>query len=296
MEAQIFGMLNIAYHRLMLTDNFRMDFFAGRFDELIKPGSRVVDLGAGTGILSFMAAARGASVTAVEYDKLNYRNLCRNIDANGLKDKVKAINADAKNIILDEPQDLLICEMCHCGFMVEQQIPVVNAFMQNHFNKFASVPVVIPARAILEFDLINCAYDFQGHNIKSAHYEDAYSKAETGVEAYCAPVIYYEADYHKNTAQDENMAAAGELKIMRGGLINTLRLKLLVHQSAGMKRFKKLSDFWALNNIHFPLEKALEVKAGESLEYAIEYKAGCGFEDFKFSLRAADGRQTGIII
>jgi predicted RNA methylase len=280
----------------MLTDNFRMDFFAGCFDELIKPGSRVADLGAGTGILSFMAAARGASVTAVEYDIYNYRNLCRNIEANDLKDRVKALNADAKNIVLDEPQDFLICEMCHCGFMVEQQIPVINVFMRNHLKKFGSVPAVIPARAILEFDLINCAYEFRGHNIKSVHYQDAYSTAETGVKAYCASVIYYQADYYKNTGQDENIKASGALKIIRGGVINTLRLKLMVHQSVETWSFKKLSDFWALNNIHFPLENEIEVSAGAAFNYRLEYKAGCGLEDFKFSLLDEKGRETGTII
>ncbi len=296
MDAQIFGMLNIAYHRLMLTDNFRMEFFAGCFDKLIKPGCRVTDLGAGTGILSFMAASRGASVTAVEYDEFNYRNLCRNIEANDLKDKVRALNTDAKNIVLDGPQDFLICEMCHCGFMVEQQFPVINAFMSSHFKKFCSVPLVIPGCAILEFDLINCDYEFYGHNVKSAHYEDPYSKAESGVKAYCASVIYYEADYYKNMVQQENIKASGLVTITRSGIINTLRLKLLVYQSPETKRFEKLSDFWALNNIHFPLEDEIEVNEGDAFNYAVEYRAGCGLQDFKFSLRGREGRETGIII
>src|SRR3954447_16805970 len=56
----------LQYHAQMLVDDHRMSSFQQAITQVVRPQMRVLDLGAGTGVLSFFAAQQGASVIAVE--------------------------------------------------------------------------------------------------------------------------------------------------------------------------------------------------------------------------------------
>lgn len=54
------------YHYNMLTDQTRMDAFRAAIALAVPPGSRVLELGGGTAVLSFFAAQHAAKVWCVE--------------------------------------------------------------------------------------------------------------------------------------------------------------------------------------------------------------------------------------
>lgn len=61
-------------------------------EDLVKPGARVLDVGAGSGILSIAAARLGASqVTAIEIDPVAARVCAENVERNGVGDVVRVV-------------------------------------------------------------------------------------------------------------------------------------------------------------------------------------------------------------
>lgn len=284
MDEPIAGLINIASHRLLLTDKFRMAFFKKTIAANIKAGHKVVELGAGTGILSFLAAECGAIVTAVEYDRNNFENLRKNISNNGLSEKVRPIHADAKYYVANEAQDFIICEMCHCGFLVERQINIINSFLISHREKFGAIPEVIPSRAVMEFDLICCEYMFYDYNIKTVHYEDPYSEDESFIAPVSEKVVYAAIDYRAKLP-DETIRKRGSFKTIREGSINTLRLSMFISQSEALN---SSGDRWFLSNIHFPLTDSFNAGCGETIEYEIEYKAGSPLQNFNFTMKRGE--------
>lgn len=72
-------------------------------DPIVSPGQRILDVGAGSGILSIAAALLGAEhVRAVEGDDLAIETLQENVDANGVSDRVEVLTAWVDNDALLE--------------------------------------------------------------------------------------------------------------------------------------------------------------------------------------------------
>ena len=94
----------------MVFDPARMDAYEEAISRAVRPGDVVVDIGAGTGVLSFLACAAGASrVYAIEGGAVVEvaRELC---ERNGLADRVVFINEWSTDADLPEPADVLITE------------------------------------------------------------------------------------------------------------------------------------------------------------------------------------------
>jgi SAM-dependent methyltransferase len=106
-------------HRAMIRDRVRTDAFRRALAEAVRPGDVVLDVGAGSGILSLLAARAGAArVYAVEQTSI--AALAHElVAANGFADVVDVIQGDVAEVELPERVDVLVSEWLG-GFGIDE--------------------------------------------------------------------------------------------------------------------------------------------------------------------------------
>ncbi len=100
----------IDFHRSMLADDSRTEALRRAITAAVKPGDVVLDLGCGTGILSFFAVQAGARrVYAVEAGGVI--ELAKAVArSNGFVDRIRFVNQTSSHVELPEKVDLLVTE------------------------------------------------------------------------------------------------------------------------------------------------------------------------------------------
>ncbi len=115
-------------HRTMIHDRVRTDAFRRAIDSVVSPGDIVLDVGAGSGILSVFAALAGAGrVYAVEQTEIAV--LARELAAaNGVGEIVHVIHGDVSDVELPERVDVVVSEWLG-GFGIDEGmlVPVITA-------------------------------------------------------------------------------------------------------------------------------------------------------------------------
>ena len=118
----------IEVHRTMICDRVRTEAFRRAIDAVVRPGDVVLDVGAGTGILSLFAARAGAArVYAVEQTTVAV--LAHELAAaNGAADIVEVIQGDIMDVELPERVDVIVSEWLG-GFGIDEGmlVPVIAA-------------------------------------------------------------------------------------------------------------------------------------------------------------------------
>lgn len=96
---------------VMIADNTRMGAYAEAIARAVRPGDVVIDIGAGTGIFSFLACRAGArKVYAIEPNDAHFlgRELTRN---NGFAGRIEWIPRLSTNVTLPEKADVIVADL-----------------------------------------------------------------------------------------------------------------------------------------------------------------------------------------
>jgi SAM-dependent methyltransferase len=102
--------LGLAIHGAMLADRLRNQSLAAAIESIVRPGDVVIDVGAGSGLLSMLAARAGASrVYAVESASIAMAAR-RLIAQNGLSGQIEVTKADSIQYEPPERADVILCE------------------------------------------------------------------------------------------------------------------------------------------------------------------------------------------
>ncbi|HEY5947568.1 MAG TPA: class I SAM-dependent methyltransferase [Kofleriaceae bacterium] len=119
-------------HRVFLNDHIRNRAFADAIKRHVKPGSRVIDLGSGTGIWACVAAKAGASqVVAIEYSDLAVEAR-KTVTRNGLDSIVQVVQDDIRKVELPREFDVVIHELVG-GLVWEEDMVELTHYAHEHF-------------------------------------------------------------------------------------------------------------------------------------------------------------------
>lgn len=119
------------WHFAMLNDTERNDALVVALERRVRPGSHVLDIGSGTGLLAMMAARAGAArVTSCEANPLLAEIARQVVHAHGLSDVVTIIPKMSTDIRVGEdierPADLIVSEIVDCGLIGEGLLPTMR--------------------------------------------------------------------------------------------------------------------------------------------------------------------------
>ena len=118
---------NTDYPYICLIDRKRTLAFKSAIEAVVRTGDIVLEVGAGTGILSMFAASAGAAkVYAVEIDPVLARCLRETVAANDLGHVIEVVEADALTADLPRQVDVVIGELIETGLLDEMQVAVMN--------------------------------------------------------------------------------------------------------------------------------------------------------------------------
>jgi SAM-dependent methyltransferase len=116
----------LAYHQVLLADGRRNRAFLRALRARVRPGSTVLDLGAGSGVWAVAAARLGARrVVAVEREAVLVPVIEALARENGVLDRVEVVRADARRIRLRRTFDVVISEMVGNEAFEENLVPIL---------------------------------------------------------------------------------------------------------------------------------------------------------------------------
>jgi predicted RNA methylase len=264
----------IQYHFNMLNDSARMDGFEAAIAAVVRPGMRVLELGGGTGVLSWFAARQGAArVWCVE--KLPEMVVAARtaLAANEHGDRVTVVNADADDFLPPEPVDVVICEMLHTGLLREKQLSVIGSFKRRYLDRFGGpLPRMIPEATLQAIQPVQQDFAYNGYLAATPIFQDARSLQPRTVEL--GPPHVFQA-FTYDQALPDRCAMDSSITITRAGTFNAVRVvtkNLLAIQPSGG------SPEWIMGYLVLPLATPLAgpfaVAAGDEPHVSFDYRPG----------------------
>jgi type II protein arginine methyltransferase len=143
----------------MLNDTERNASLASAMERLIPPGSVVLDIGSGSGLLAMVALRAGAArVYTCEENPLLAEIARQVISGHGMSDLITVLDKRSTDLIvgrdLDRRVDVVACEIVDCGLIGEGLLPTIRHARQ---HLLAPGGLLIPGSARLYGQLISSA-------------------------------------------------------------------------------------------------------------------------------------------
>jgi predicted RNA methylase len=269
------------YHFNMLKDKERMQGFKAAMQAVIQPGAKVLELGGGTGVLSFFAAQLADHVRYVELNPDLVDTARRLLAQNPNGDKVEIIHADASQYLPPEPVDVVVCEMLHVGLLREKQAEMIHEFKQRYLEKFGGpLPRFIPEACIQAVQPVQHNFTYEGYFAPIFEFQDPTAQQPDTLPL-AEPALFqmfsYDGDIPQTCSYDGRVEinADGELKALR--LITKNILAILAEENNTID--------WFNQYLIVPLSEPIPVKQGDQVSIRFDYPTGAEFSALTDSLQ-----------
>lgn len=272
------GALGLPYHYEMISDKKRVLPFKKAIRRVCK-NKRVLESGAGSGILSIMAAkSKAKKVYAVEIDPNIAKFAKENIKNIGLQKNIKFLVGDIKKITLKEMDnkkvDVVIAENLSTWQVAEPQIGIMN-----YINKFLmkNNGVRIPSLIFNYVELCQSRFKFGEVELKTYYFEF------TGVKK--SKLLSQKALFTKIDLSKINPITVSKtikIRVNNNGILNSLRL------TSPLNIYKDItfnSSDSLMPPVIVPLKKEIPVSKNNIVELNIKYTHSSLWENFKSDAR-----------
>lgn len=271
------------YHHNMLKDENRMSNFKAAIDHVVFEGAKVLELGGGTGVLSYLAAAKASKVWCVEFNPDLVAESRRFLALNPNGYKVEVIHADAFEYLPPEPVDVVICEMIHVAMLREKQIEMIEAFKQRYMLKFGSpLPVFMPEAVIMAVQPLQQSYDFHGYYAPIIQFQRPQIVQHESTEL-AAPAVYSTMDLSQPTSRE--IQWQGSFMLTQDGTVNALRF--ITKNILAMLHEQAATIDWLIDYLVLPLDAGVDGKAGDVLQVSFSYLAGGSIRSLENNMRVS---------
>ncbi len=281
-------------HHLLLSDAGRLRAARRALRETVRPGSVVVDLGAGTGILGFLALRAGARrVYAIERHPIV--RLARVLAAeNGFGDRVRFVEGDSRRVRLPERADLVVSDFVGpLGIDPEMAESVVDArrFLKKRgrFLPERSEVWMAPVRAAaLHRRHVEAG---EGHGVRldavhaiAANRLGCFPGMPRSLAAPLRRALVFE--FARDSASFPRRARMTFR--VRGGLVHGIAIVVRVRLSRSVRLESTFGAHW--KPVFLPVRKPIAVRAGDRLEAELVLHDGTNLE-----WRLGDQRQSTLL-
>lgn len=272
----------IQYHHNMLMDSNRMDNFKAAIQYRIFEGAKVLELGGGTGVLSWFAAQSAVKVYCVEFNPDMVAEARRLLALNQFGERVQIIHADAFEYLPPEPVDFVICEMIHVAMLREKQVEVIEDFKRRYSKEFPGhMPIFIPEAIVMAVQPLQQHYDFLGFQAPIIQFQQPGVFSTDTVEL-GHPALYKVLDF---TSTNGNIIQwEGDIKIEKTGLFSGLRF--ITKNILAICEDNSTID-WLNHYMVLPLKNPTAVDQGDSVRVKFTYKTGASIDSLQNSIQVS---------
>ncbi len=285
-EARELGQfIPVHYHYNMLLDEARMSGFRAALEHVVKPGARVLELGGGTGVLSFFAAARASRVWCVERNPALVREARRISALNPNGQRIEIVQADAFDYLPPEPVDVVVCEMLHVGLLREKQIAVLDSFKRRYLEKFGGpLPAFVPEACVQAVQPIQQDFTYEGYYAPVMLFQNPVATQDRTL-GLASPAVFQQFFYDQPLPS--RCEWQGEFIAERDGVCNALRL--ITKNLLALRLHERDSIDWFNAYLVVPLDTPLPVRAGDAIAIEFGYEPGASLEALRpqVAVRAA---------
>ncbi len=263
-------------------DKNRSLIFLEEIDKVTKKDSIVFEAGAGAGILSFLPAAKGATVYGVELARETHalaNEIKKDLESTNViqPGRLHFIYGNALQYKIPKKVDLIISENIYTGMFYEKQVEIVN----HSLDFLKKNGVVIPAAMRSYVYLAESSF---GRSVK--HKQEIVPAPDKNFlipsKQLSKSTLYDAIDFRHPSGPGVNISL--QLPITANGTANSLIIYSEITMPSGQIIGRNDTTF--LNgDIHIALKPALTVNKGETIHLNLAYQYGSNPNDMALTVR-----------